>query len=109
MRAWIVWAVALPACAPKLAGVRGDGTGIAGEIRHARRLIQRYRVKDFQNKSQIAHSLQDHLKIARAIQAGDEALAAQAMSLHVPAGSTGFSEFLAAVPGSFFEADTGSS
>lgn len=37
MRAWIVWAVALPACAPKLAGVRGDGTGIAAEIRHARR------------------------------------------------------------------------
>ncbi len=82
---------------------------LADQIRVARRLVQRYRPRDFQNPVQINKSLQDHLKIVRAIQAGDEALAAQAMSLHVPAGSTGFSEFLAAVPGSFFEADTGSS
>lgn len=78
---------------------------LAEQIRLARRLIQRYRVKDFQTKQQIARSLQDHQKIARAIQAGDEALAAQAMLLHVPVGNTGFSEFLATVPMSFFEAD----
>lgn len=78
---------------------------LAEQVRQARRMIQRYRVRDFQNKQQIAKSLQDHLKIARAIQAGDEAGAAQAMLLHVPAGSTGFSEFLAMVPMAFFEAD----
>jgi DNA-binding GntR family transcriptional regulator len=76
---------------------------VAEQIRQARRLIQRYRGKDFQSKAQISKSLQDHLKIARAIQAGDEAGAAQAMLLHVPMGSTGFSEFLATVPMSFFE------
>ena len=85
------------------AGSRNDY--LAEQIRQARRLIQRYRVRDFQSKQQISKSLQDHLKIARAIQAGDEAQAAQAMLLHVPVGSTGFSEFLATVPMSFFDAD----
>ena len=80
---------------------------LADQIRVARRLVQRYRPRDFQNPAQINKSLQDHLKIVRAIQSGDEALAAQAMALHVPAGSTGFSEFLAAVPAGFFEPDAG--
>ena len=78
---------------------------LAEQVRHARRLIQRYRVKDFQTRQQIAGSLQDHQRIARAIQAGDEALAAEAMLRHVPVGNTGFSEFLATVPMSFFEAE----
>ncbi len=82
---------------------------LADEIRQARRMIQRYRVRDFQTKAQVNKSLQDHLKIARAIQAGDELQATQAMLLHVPAGSTGFSEFLATVPMNFFEADGGES
>ncbi|MBL8303894.1 MAG: GntR family transcriptional regulator [Ideonella sp.] len=82
---------------------------LAEQIRQARRMLQRYRVRDFQNKQQIARSLQDHLRIARAIQAGDEGVAAQAMQLHVPAGSTGFSEFLATVPMNFFEADAAES
>ena len=43
--------------------------------------------------------------MARAIQDGDEGLAAQAMLLHVPSGSTGFSEFLARMPMSFFESE----
>lgn len=81
---------------------------LAEQIRLARRMAQRYRPQDFQNRNQINRSLQDHLKIARAIQAGDEAAAVQAMLVHVPAGSTGFSEFLATVPMSFFEADEGS-
>jgi DNA-binding GntR family transcriptional regulator len=89
------------------AGSRNDY--LAEQIRQARRTAQRYRPKDFQNRTQINKSLQDHLKIARAIQAGDEALAAQAMLLHVPAGSTGFSEFLATVPMSFFETENGAS
>lgn len=83
------------------AGSRNDY--LAELIRNARRLIQRYRIKDFHSKSQISKSLQDHLKVARAIQDGDETLAAQAMLLHVPAGSTGFSEFLARMPMSFFD------
>jgi DNA-binding GntR family transcriptional regulator len=78
---------------------------LAEQIRLARRLIQRYRVKDFQTKAQIAASLEDHRRIARAIAAGDEAAAAQAMQQHVPAGTTGFSEFLAKVPMSFFETE----
>lgn len=82
---------------------------LAEQIRLARRMIQRYRVRDFQNRQHIARSLQDHLKIARAIQAGDEALAAQIMQQHVPVGSSGFSEFLATVPMSFFEAESGES
>lgn len=86
------------------AGSRNDY--LAELIRNARRLIQRYRIKDFHSKSQISKSLQDHLKVARAIQDGDEALAAQAMLLHVPAGSTGFSEFLARMPMSFFDNET---
>lgn len=80
---------------------------LADEIKSARRMIQRYRVKDFQSKAQINKSLQEHLKIARAIQSGDEALAAQMMLAHVPAGTTGFSEFLATVPMSFFDAEPG--
>jgi DNA-binding GntR family transcriptional regulator len=78
---------------------------LAELIRNARRHIQRYRLKDFQTKAQISKSLQDHLRVARAIQDGDEALAAEAMLLHVPAGSTGFSEFLARMPISLFESD----
>lgn len=79
---------------------------LAELIRNARRLIQRYRVRDFHNKTQISRSLHDHLKIARAIQEGDEAAAGQAMLLHVPAGSSGFSEFLATIPKGFLEPET---
>lgn len=82
---------------------------LAEQIRAARRLIQRYRVRDFQSRAQLSKSLQDHLRIARAIQAGDEAAATEAMVLHVPAGTTGFSEFLAIVPESFFDSDHGGS
>ena len=82
---------------------------VAELIRKARRQIQRYRIKDFHTKSQMSKSLQDRLKVARAIQEGDEAAAAQAMLLHVPTGSTGFSEFLARMPMSFFETENGAS
>jgi DNA-binding GntR family transcriptional regulator len=78
---------------------------LADLIRNARRQIQRYRTKDFQTKAEISRSLQEHLKVARAIQEGDEALAAQCMAVHVPSGSSGFSEFLARLPASFFESD----
>jgi DNA-binding GntR family transcriptional regulator len=78
---------------------------LAELIRNARRQIQRYRIRDFHTKAQMSKSLKEHLQIARAIQEGDETLAAQAMLLHVPSGSTGFSEFLARMPMSFFETD----
>lgn len=84
----------------------GRNPYVADLIRKARRQIQRYRIKDFHTKSQMSKSLQDHLKVARAIQDGDESAAAQAMLLHVPTGSTGFSEFLARMPMSFFETET---
>ena len=80
---------------------------VAELIRKARCQIQRYRIKDFNTRAQMSKSLQDHLKVARAIQEGDEAAAAQAMLLHVPTGSTGFSEFLARMPMSFFETENG--
>jgi DNA-binding GntR family transcriptional regulator len=79
---------------------------LAEQIRLARRLIQRYRLKDFQTDAQIATSLEDHRRVAQAIKSGSEADAAEAMLRHVPAGTTGFSEFLAKVPTSFFESDS---
>lgn len=78
---------------------------LADLIRNARRHIQRYRINDFQTKTQISKSLKEHQQVARAILEGDEFLAAQAMLLHVPSGSSGFSEFLARMPMSFFESD----
>ncbi|AJG23169.1 Transcriptional regulator, GntR family [Cupriavidus basilensis] len=83
-------------------------TYLAEHIRQARRRLQRYRTQDFLNSSQIAKSLSDHQEIARAIQAGDEPQAGAAMLLHVPAGTTGFSEFLATVPMNFFAGETSS-
>ncbi|MEM5422189.1 MULTISPECIES: GntR family transcriptional regulator [Paraburkholderia] len=79
---------------------------LADQIRAARRQSARYRVADLRNRSQISRSLQEHFEIARAIQAGDEAKAAEVMRRHVPAGTTGFSEFLAAVPRHFFDFGT---
>ncbi|MFJ1253886.1 GntR family transcriptional regulator [Cupriavidus sp. CuC1] len=79
---------------------------LAEHIRQARRRLQRYRTQDFLNRSQIARSLSDHQEIARAIQSGDELQAGAAMLLHVPAGTTGFSEFLATVPMNFFAGET---
>lgn len=76
---------------------------VSEQIRQARRMLQRYRPKSFQSAAQINRSLQEHLKVARAIQAGNEAAAVAAMLEHLPAGSSGFSEFLATVPMSFFE------
>ena len=76
---------------------------LAEQIRSARRQSARYRVADLRHRTQISRSLQEHFEIARAIQAGDEAKAAEVMRRHVPAGTTGFSEFLAAVPRHFFE------
>ncbi|WP_269505642.1 GntR family transcriptional regulator [Burkholderia sp. IMCC1007] len=78
---------------------------LAEQIRTARGRSARYRVADLRSRSQIMRSLQEHFDIARAIQDGHEAQAAEAMMKHVPAGTSGFSEFLAAVPRHFF--DTG--
>lgn len=82
---------------------------LADLIRNARRQIYRYRLRDFVTKAQINKSMQDHLKVARAIQDGDEMAATHQMMLHVPSGSTGFSEFLARMPMSLFETEAGDS
>jgi DNA-binding GntR family transcriptional regulator len=82
---------------------------LADLIRTARRQIYRYRLRDFVTKAQINKSMQDHLKVARAIQDGDELAATQQMMLHVPSGSTGFSEFLARMPMSLFDTEAGES
>jgi len=87
------------------AGCRNDY--LATQIRYARRRVQRYRQRDFMTPAQIARSLQDHERIAQAIESGDEKHAAEAMTLHVPAGTTGFAEFLATIPPHFFEAEAG--
>ena len=82
---------------------------LADLIRTARRQIYRYSLRNFVTKAQINKSMQDHLKVARAIQDGDELAATQQMMLHVPSGSTGFSEFLARMPMSLFETEAGES
>lgn len=74
-------------------------------LRAARRMVQRYHVKYFHTQAQMQKSLHDHDLVAAAILKGDEAEAASAMLLHVPAGTTEFSEFLATVPLEFFETD----
>lgn len=75
------------------------------QLRRAHRLVQRYRVRDFQSPVQMAKSLADHEAITRAICQGDEDTAGLAMAVHVPSGSSGFSEFLAKVPPQFFESE----
>ncbi|MDP3668818.1 MAG: GntR family transcriptional regulator [Telluria sp.] len=81
---------------------------LAQQVGPLRRLIQRYSVNNrrLQTPAQIDRSMQEHQKIAEAIMAGDEALAGRLMQEHVPVGGTGFSEFLSALPASFFEERT---
>jgi len=76
---------------------------LSEQVRAARRMIQRYRVKDFQSRRQIEQSLKEHERIVRAIGAGDGGAAYQAMLDHIPAGGVGFSEFLVNLPMNFFE------
>ncbi len=73
------------------------------QIRAARSLVQRYRVRDFQTVAQLRVSLADHIAIAKGIAAGDELAAAQAMRHHLPIGSSGFSEFIANIPPAYFD------
>ncbi|MDP3668788.1 MAG: GntR family transcriptional regulator [Telluria sp.] len=81
---------------------------LAQQVGPLRRLIQRYNVnnRQLQTPAQIEKSMQDHQEIVHAILAGDEALAYSLMLEHVPAGGRGFSEFLSALPASFFEERT---
>lgn len=81
---------------------------LAQQVGPLRRLIQRYNVNNhqLQTPSQIERSMQEHRQIAQAITAGDETLAHRLMLEHVPVGGKGFSEFLTALPASFFEERT---
>lgn len=80
---------------------------LAEQIVQARRMIQRFRLRDLKTQAQISSSQADHEVIAGAVLAGDEAAAHAAMLAHLPAGSSGFSEFLAKVPMHFFESEGG--
>ena len=75
------------------------------QVRPLRRLIRRYNVniRIMRTPAQIEKSIHDHEEILRAIMAGDETLAYRLMFEHVPVGGNGFSEFLSALPSSFFE------
>lgn len=75
---------------------------LADQIRMVRRQLRMYHTHQYQSQSQINRSLEEHQQITRAILAGDEKRAAEAMMKHLPAGSSGFSEFLAQVPLHFF-------
>jgi DNA-binding GntR family transcriptional regulator len=75
------------------------------QLRRTHRLIQRYRSRDFQSRTQVAKSMLDHERVTQAICDGDENAAALAMAEHVPSGSSGFSEFLAKVPPHYFESE----
>jgi DNA-binding GntR family transcriptional regulator len=79
-------------------------TFLVEQIQTARSLVQRYRMRDFQTKMQLVQSLKDHVAIADAISVGDETASIFAMRQHLPIGSTGFSEFLANIPASYFDA-----
>ncbi len=78
---------------------------LAEQLRSTRRMVSRYRPGELQTAAQLARSLADHERIAQAIQAGDEAQAAAHMLAHLPLGTSGFSEFLARVPASFFDTE----
>jgi DNA-binding GntR family transcriptional regulator len=74
------------------------------QIRAARSLVQRYRMRDFQSQAQLKVSLADHIAIAKGISNGDESAAADAMRQHLPIGTSGFSEFIANIPPVYFDA-----
>ena len=80
---------------------------LAEQIRHARRQLQRYRVQGLPEQERRSRSRCRTTAHRRAIQAGDEDAAAKTMLLHVPAGTTGFSEFLATRADDFFETEAG--
>ena len=75
------------------------------QVRPLRRLIRRYNVnvRIMRTPAQIEKSIHDHEQILQAIMAGDEVLSHRLMLEHVPVGGNGFSEFLSALPASFFE------
>jgi DNA-binding GntR family transcriptional regulator len=79
-------------------------TFLVEQIQTARSLVQRYRMRDFQTKAQLEQSQKGHRAIADAISIGDEAASICAMRQHLPIGSSGFSEFLANIPASYFDA-----
>lgn len=73
-----------------------------------RRLILRYTSNNrlLQTPGRIEKSIQEHRAIADAIFAGDEQQAYTLMLQHVPAGASGFSEFISDLPAGFFDEST---
>lgn len=79
---------------------------LTDSLRTARRMVSRYHLRRFHTQARMRHSLEDHTCVAQAILQGNEEKAYQRMLLHVPSGTTEFSEFLATVPLEFFESET---
>ena len=76
---------------------------LANQIKAARRQVKMYRIGNLASPAHIQRSLEDHAAIVKAISSGDERRAMEAMQKHLPAGNTGFSEFLAKVPMHYFD------
>jgi DNA-binding GntR family transcriptional regulator len=76
---------------------------LIAEVGALHRRIQRYRVNDFETQRQMQASARNHERILQAILAEDEARAHAEMLAHVPAGTTGFAEFLSRLPPNFYE------
>lgn len=75
------------------------------QLTGARAMLFRYTPSLLETQKQIDRSQRDHEALAAAIYAGDEGLAGELMSAHVPNGNTGFAEYLARVPAEYFEID----
>lgn len=79
---------------------------LTDSLRTARRMVSRYHLQRFHTQARMQKSLEDHTCVAKAILHGNEEQAYQRMLLHVPSGTSEFSEFLATVPLEFFESET---
>ncbi len=74
-------------------------------IMSIRRLVQRYRPRIFATPASRARALAEHRRLCDAIVSGNEQAAHEAMLAHAPSGSTGFAEFLSAMPAELFESE----
>lgn len=72
-------------------------------IQQIRRLVSRYRPRNFASLAKRLRAAQEHQLITRAILAADEDAAHAAMLNHAPVGNIGFAEFLSNMPSGFFE------
>ncbi|MDB5873329.1 MAG: GntR family transcriptional regulator [Ramlibacter sp.] len=70
---------------------------LAEQLRSIRRRTQMYR-SSFQRPGQMQRSAQDHLRVAKAVLAGDALTAQREMVEHIAVGGAGFAEFVSMLP-----------